>query len=291
MQLVFHTGAHFTEEERLMKCLLRNKERFRERGVSVPGPGKYRKLLRETMGPMVQSAVAADAREVLLDAILDDENADRVLLSNAHFFGAPRAAVRKGLLYPNAAQRMAHLVEIFGNDDLELFMAVRNPATFLPICFKKSPREDMPDFMGGVDPRAVRWSDTFRLIREAAPEVPITVWCNEDAPLLWSQIIREIGGLEHGEMVIGGFDLFGDIMSKEGMARFVAYLKSKSTMTEIQIRRVMVAFLEKFAIEEKVEEEIDMPGWTEELVHELTEIYDEDVFAIERIPGVQLISP
>lgn len=291
MQLVFHTGAHFTEEERLMKCLLRNKERFRERGVSVPGPGKYRKLLRETMGPMVQSAVAADAREVLLDAILDDENADRVLLSNAHFFGAPRAAVRKGLLYPNAAQRMAHLVEIFGNDDLELFMAVRNPATFLPICFKKSPREDMPDFMGGVDPRAVRWSDTFRRIREAAPEVPITVWCNEDAPLLWSQIIREIGGLEHGEMVIGGFDLFGDIMSKEGMARFVAYLKSKSTMTEIQIRRVMVAFLEKFAIEEKVEEEIDMPGWTEELVHELTEIYDEDVFAIERIPGVQLISP
>ena len=291
MQLVFHTGAHFTEEERLMKCLLRNKERFRERGVSVPGPGKYRKLLRETMGPMVQSAVAADAREVLLDAILDDENADRVLLSNAHFFGAPRAAVRKGLLYPNAAQRMAHLVEIFGNDDLELFMAVRNPATFLPICFKKSPREDMPDFMGGVDPRAVRWSDTFRLIREAAPEVPITVWCNEDAPLLWSQIIREIGGLEHGEMVIGGFDLFGDIMSKEGMARFVAYLKSKSAMTEIQIRRVMVAFLEKFAIEEKVEEEIDMPGWTEELVHELTEIYDEDVFAIERIPGVQLISP
>lgn len=291
MQLVFHTGAHFTEEERLMKCLLRNKERFRERGVSVPGPGKYRKLLRETMGAMAQSAVAADAREVLLDAILDDENADRVLLSNAHFFGAPRAAVRKGLLYPNAAQRMAHLVEIFGNDDLELFMAVRNPATFLPICFKKSPREDMPDFMGGVDPRAVRWSDTFRRIREAAPEVPITVWCNEDAPLLWSQIIREIGGLEHGEMVIGGFDLFGDIMSKEGMARFVAYLKSKSTMTEIQIRRVMVAFLEKFAIEEKVEEEIDMPGWTEELVHELTEIYDEDVFAIERIPGVQLISP
>lgn len=290
MQLVFHTGAHFTEEERLMKCLLRNKERFRERGVAVPGPGKYRKLLRETISAMPQTAIAANAREVLLDAILDDENADRVLLSNAHFFGAPRAAMRKGLLYPNGPERMTHLAQIFPDDDLELFMAIRNPATFLPVCFEKSPREDVAHFMDGVDPRAVRWSDTLLRIREAAPEVPITVWCNEDAPLLWSQVIREIGGLEHGDTVIGGFDLFGDIMSKEGMARFVAYLKSKPAITEIQIRRVMVAFLDKFALDEKIEEEIDITGWTSELIEEMTEIYEDDVLAIERIPGVQVIS-
>ena len=62
-------------------------------------------------------------------------------------------------------------------------------------------------------------------------------------------------------------------------------------MNEIQIKRVIVAFLDKFAIEEAVEQVIDMPGWTESFVNELTELYDEDVHAISRIPGVSLITP
>lgn len=291
MQLVFHTGAHFTEEERLMKCLLRNKETFSARGISVPGPGKYRKLLRQTVSAMSENSPAAGARDVLLDAILDGEKTERVLMSHANFLGAPKSVVRKGLLYPDAAERVAHLASIFHGDELEIFMAVRNPATFLPACFAKSAQDDVSDFMRGADPRDLRWTDTFVRIRAAAPEIPVTVWCNEDAPLLWSQIIREIGGLEHGETVVGGFDLVADIISKEGMERLTAYLKSKPEMTEIQIKRVMVAFLEKFALDEEIEEEIDLPGWTDELVEELSEIYDEDVFALSRIPGVTLISP
>ncbi len=291
MQLVFHTGAHFTEEDRLMKCLLRNKEHFSSRGVVVPGPGKYRKLLRQSLAAMSETEPTADAREVLLEAILDNEKADRVLLSHAHLFGAPRAALRKGVLYPNAPERLSHLADVFHLDDVEVFMGIRNPATFLPACFEKSPRDELADFLDGADPREVRWSKTLSKMREAAPEIPITVWCNEDAPLLWAQIIREIGALEHGEYVIGSFDLLSEIMTKEGMARFVAYLKAKPHMNEIQIRRVMIAFLDKFALEEAVEQEIDMPGWTSALVNEMTEIYEEDVHAIARIPGITLIEP
>lgn len=291
MQLVFHTGAHFTEEERLMKCLLKNKEAFGARGVAVPGPGKYRKLLRETMEAMDVSEPAGNAREVLLDAILDHETADRVLMSNGHFFGASRIAVRRGLIYPKAPTRMVQMAEIFEKDQIELFMALRNPATFLPAAYHRSSKEGLADFMGGVDPRAVRWSDTLLRIREAAPRISITVWCNEDAPLIWPEIIREMGGLNPGEAVEGSYDLLGEIMAPEGMNRFEEYLEKHPAMTEIQKRRVMVAFLDKYAIEEAIEEELDMPGWTDALVAEMTQTYDEDVFAIARIPGVQLISP
>ncbi|CAN0493328.1 unnamed protein product [Hapterophycus canaliculatus] len=34
-----------------------------------------------------------------------------------------------------------------------------------------------------------------------------------------------------------------------------------------------------------------MPGWTEPLVDELTELYDRDVETIGRMQGVTLISP
>ncbi len=291
MQLVLHTGAHFTEEERLMKCLLRNKGDFAKRGVIVPGPGRYRRLLRDTLNAMRDTAPAPGAREVLMDAILDDAGADRLILSNAHFFGAPRACIRRGVLYPGAPDRIAQFTQLFPYEDIEMFMALRNPATFLPAVFNKSPKEEMDDFLGGVDPVQIRWSDTLLRIRERVPSVGITVWCNEDAPLIWAQIIRDMAQLEHGQKITGGFDLLGEIMSREGMKRFRAYLKTHPVMNEMQKRRVIAAFLDKYALDDAIEEELDLPGWTEQLVQDMTDVYDEDVFAIQRIPGVQVISP
>lgn len=291
MQLVFHTGSHFSEEERLIKCLLRNKDRLRARGVAVPGPARYRKILRQSLAAMSKAEPATNAREVLLDAFLDQESADRVLLSNAHIFGAPRAAVRGGLFYPFAPERVSHLADVFCTDDIEIFMAVRNPATFVPKCFEKSPHDTLADFLKGTDPLSLRWSATVERMRAAAPEVPITLWCNEDAPLLWSQIIREMAGLDHGDHVIGGFDLVGEIMSESGRVRFEDYMASKPMLNEIQTRRVMSAFLDKFACEDALEEQINMPGWTHDLIDALTEDYEEDVHRIARIPGVQVIAP
>jgi len=75
------------------------------------------------------------------------------------------------------------------------------------------------------------------------------------------------------------------------MQRFRAYLKSHPTMTEMQKRRVIAAFLDKFAIEDEIEEELDAPGWTEETIDALTDLYEEDMHVIARIPGVSFIAP
>ena len=291
MQLVLHAGAHFTEEERLVRCLLRNKEDFSKRGVAVPGPGKYRTLLKETMAALQAAPPAPDARDVLLDVILDDENADRMILSHMFLFGAPRACVRNGTIYEAAPERLARLAQLFVHDDIELFLALRNPATFLPALFENAPQEDMNAFLRGADPYAIRWSDTLAAIRAVAPRITITAWCFEDMPMIWAQIIREMAGLEHGEKIIGGFDLLADIMSQEGMQRFRAYLKSHPTMTEMQKRRVIGAFLDKFAIEDEIEEEVNAPGWTEEVSETMTDIYEEDIERVARIPGVTFIAP
>ena len=59
----------------------------------------------------------------------------------------------------------------------------------------------------------------------------------------------------------------------------------------MQKRRVISAFLDKFGRDDMIEEELDLPGLTEALVDELSDIYDEDVFEISRIPGVNYIAP
>ncbi|WP_299559885.1 hypothetical protein [uncultured Sulfitobacter sp.] len=289
MKLVLHAGVHFTEEDRLMKCLLRNAEDFSAQGVSVPGPSKYRGILRDTLNAMVSTPATQGAREVLIDAILDDEKATRVILSDPNFFRTPKTAVQQGVLYPAAPVRMKRMKQIFATDDVEIFIGIRNPATLLPILHSKSSAPEPDAFWGGRDPREVRWSETIASLREAVPDTPLTVWCNEDTPLIWAHVIRQMAGLPDDQKIIGGFDLLSAIMSAEGMKRFRAYLKDHPVMTEHQKRRAIAAFLDKYALEEEVEEELDMPGWTEDLVTEMTDIYDEDVAAIDSIPGVRVL--
>ncbi|WP_424987798.1 hypothetical protein [Microbulbifer sp. S227A] len=291
MQVIFHTGAHCTDGDRILKCLLRNKQGFSERGIAIPGPGKYRELLGQSFRAMSTTAPAPDAREVLMDAILDEEHADRMILSNAYFLGSRRFAVQDGQFYPAAPERVTHLHRLFRGDKLTLFMGLRNPATFLPAVLGNATPEHLADVLGGADPGSLRWSDCLRRIRAAAPDMEMTVWCNEDTPLLWAHIIRQMAGLRADEKIVGGFDLLTDLITREGMQRFRAYLHKYPRLNENQKRGVIAAFLENFAIPEQVEEELDLPGWTDDLVGELTEAYDDDLARIRQIPGVTLIDP
>lgn len=291
MQVVFHTGAHCTDDDRLLRCLLRNKDTFSPRGISVPGPGKYRSLLKDAFAAMETGEPTDEARDVLIDAILDDETADRLILSNEHFFGSQRFALGGNRFYPQAHRRIVQMRRLFHFDQVELFMAIRNPASFVPqVMTRASPRR-MHEVEQGTDAVSLRWSEMLLRIRETAPDVPVTVWCNEDTPLIWAQVLREVAGIEHGEPILGEFDILHEIMAPEGVQRFETYVGAHAELTEMQKRRVIAAFLDKFAIEDAVEEELDLPGWTHELVEEMTELYDEDVMRIQHIPGVQLIAP
>lgn len=291
MQVVIQSGVHTTEHERLLKCLLRNKEDFARRGIAVPGPGRYRPLLKETLAAMDVSDPAPDARDIVLEEILDNQTADRLILSNTHLFGVQRDAIGDQRFYPLAHRKIEQMDRLFAYDDLEIFMAIRNPATFLPSVLTGLGPARIRGILQQNDAREFRWAELFGRIRQAAPDVAVTVWCNEDAPLIWGQIIREIAGLEPGTKVVGGFSLLSSIMTDEGMQRFRAYLHKNAGLNEMNRRRVIAAFLDKYAKADEIEEEIDLPGWTDEMVQNLTEIYDEDVLDIQRLPGVQVITP
>jgi hypothetical protein len=175
----------------------------------------------------LKTAPAAEgARDVLLGAIMDEEDADRLILSNVDFFGAPRAAVRRGILHPFAAERIAQIPKLLPDDEIEMFMALRYPARLLPAMFEHLPKPSMTSFLGVDEPCDICWSDTIHAIRIAAPDLTITVSCNENTPLLWLQIIHKIARLELGGEILDEFDLLNKNMSKEGMQRFAAYVKS-----------------------------------------------------------------
>jgi hypothetical protein len=134
-------------------------------------------------------------------------------------------------------------------------------------------------------------ADLVRRIRSIAPEATLTCWCNEDTPLIWAELVRDIAGLTPDVQITGGYDLLASIMSKEGMSRFLHYMQAHPPANDAQKRRIIAAFLDKYAIAEEVEEVVDMPGMTPEDIEDMSAAYDEDVQRIAQMPDVTFIMP
>ena len=176
MKIMLHLGAHCTDEGKLAKTLARNRKDFLDRGVSVPPPGNYHALLREAIHALDQGPPAEDAGDILIDAILEDDHAEQMILSNENFFGVPHMSIGDGQFYPLAEQRLADLRQLFPQAEIHLFLAIRDPGSFIPAVHAASTGMSLDRVLNGTDPGTLRWSDLVTRIRAIAPDMPLTLW-------------------------------------------------------------------------------------------------------------------
>lgn len=291
MQIALHLGAHCTDDDKLLRSLLKNRASLSEQGIVVPGPSKYRAAVRDTLNTLKGRAASTETQEAILDAIIDEEIADRVILSNQNFICVPPRAVGDGRLYPKAEYKVKWMRQLFQDHDVEYHMAIRNPATFLPAVYAETKSPSFEAFLDSTDPRNFRWSELFERIHTVNPDARFTVWCNEDTPLLWGQILREIAGCDPLTAMDGAHDIAEQIMSEDGVKRLRGYVAQHPPQTEVQRRRILAAFLEKFALEDELDFEIELPDWDAALLDEVTAAYDADIAEISQVPGVTVITP
>ncbi len=289
MRICFHIGAHETDEDQLVKSLLKNAKTLLAENVAVPGPGRYRPIINQVLDKLRGARASQDTQDVLLEQILDADDTDRLVLSSPYFLSNHPGALRGGRLYPRAGAATLGLRNLFPDNEVEFFIAVRNPATFVPALHMRLQKAPFAEYTAGIDPDTLIWSDVVRDIRAACPDAPVTVWCNEDTPLIWPEVMHRITGISPDIQLKGGFDILSRIMAREGVKRLRAYLGAHPPGTEDQRRRILAAFLDKYALEDEVEEELDLPGWTPELVDHFGDVYDDDMIELSRIDGVRLI--
>jgi len=75
------------------------------------------------------------------------------------------------------------------------------------------------------------------------------------------------------------------------MTRMQAYLDSHPPQSVMQRRKIVSAFLDKFALPERVDQDIEMPGWTADMVSEMTARYEEDVARIAQMDEITFLAP
>lgn len=291
MEIVFHLGAHCTDEDALLRCLLSNRDALMAEGIAVPGPSRYRPLIRETLLMLGGRTASADAQEVLLDAIIEEDEVDRVILCNPGFLGTYTRLLHDNQVYPQAGERLRGLRGLFPDHEVEFHIGFRDLATFLPACFEASGIESFADFMGTCDLRELSWHAMVERIQTALPECPLTVWANEDTPMIWPRVCGAVSGHSEGVVLEGTDALLQSIMQPKGFARLQAYLKEKPPVDEAARQRILGVFLEKYVNEAATEQEIELPGWSEQVIEYLSAAYEEDLEEIAAMDGVTVITP
>lgn len=287
---VYHVGVHCTDENLLVRSLMSNGANLNQRNIVVPRPRRYRNLVAEVIAKHRGNPMSDAEQQELFDAIVMGYPAERVILSHDNFLCMPQRIFEYDRLYSKTSFRSTWLRYLFPENPCEFFMAIRNPATFVPAALKLDNMPDYAGFLNGADPRDMRWSEVIKQLQDNNPGCPVTVWCNEDTPLIWPTILREITDADPDIALAGELDVLRSIMTEEGFERMESYLKTHRPPNEIQRRRVFAAFLDKFAIDAAIEEDIDLAGWTPELVDEITARYEDDVYQIERMSGVNFIA-
>ncbi len=261
-----------------------------ENGIMLRRPGEYRKLVRGMVRKLDGQPATQEEQETLLASIIRKQNVSRLIMSDASFLGVSARMLSGGELFQNAGRNAAAIRNLLPDYPVEFFLCIRNPATFLPEAFNTQTEKNFGGFFKKTNLPSLRWSNVILDIQRNNPDCKITVWCYEDLPIIWPTVLNELTGLDPQTSFKGGQDVIMRVLTSDGAKRLEGYIADHPTYNEAQHRRVRNVFFEKFADDNAVEDEIDLSGWSEDLIERLTELYDDDTELIEWMPGVDFIS-
>lgn len=291
MQIAFHIGANCTDEDRLLKSIFKDADSLLQQGIAVPGPGKYRKLLRDTVQQLDGASPKPDTRDILIDAIVEDDSIKRIVMTNDNFIAIPKRIFDHGVFYPQIDIKLRSLQRIFHRDELSLFFSIRNPASFLQDTVRRSEGLTLPQYLGMLTPKEIFWSDAVARIKHAAPDAHLYVWCNEDTPLIWEELIRLQSGTSPDAKVAGRYDLLDHVLTPEGLSHVKATLEDGSARDQHARQDIIADALEVYAKPELVEDQIELPELDADMVAVLSQNYEDDLAEISEMDGVTLVMP
>lgn len=291
MQLAFHVGCHATDEGKLVRSVLRSRDTLLAKGIHVPGPRRYRNILPDTLGILNGSAASDDAQKLLLGSVLDSEDAVRALFFHENLISTPSQVFAEDGLYTTAPGRFGAIASLFPSHEVEFTMALCNPATLVPALMQRARMPDLGALVTAQNAGRLRWLPTMERVMIENPDLRLTLWCNEDTPVLWPEVLRSLTKLGHDTPHEGDLDMAAALLPQEGFAELTQDMILDPPLSVASWRKRIMDALEDYPNPELMEVEVTLPGWTQDVIDEMTETYFADCAAIAALPGVTFLEP
>ncbi len=206
--VAFHVGAHKTATSHLQWSLRDASAALADRGVRYYGPAHFRlpgRSIQRLFGlrgkPHKQQRSPQDQLALLR------KSAQRLVLSEENYIGvlnSPRPKTVK-LRYPEAATRVNALARAMDAGQIDVFLGIRNPATFLASAYSQmllgGRLMTFDQFLELSPINSVNWFSLVKRFSRAAGVRSVTVWQYEDYEALFYQICSAMVGADAADVV------------------------------------------------------------------------------------------
>ncbi|WP_134680192.1 hypothetical protein [Paracoccus ravus] len=196
--LTIHLGAHKTASTHLQQCLRQVREQFEARGLAYLGPTELRSILHLNDAMVGQRRSKAfllcrrsfhELRAAFAHLLISEEN---ILggTQRTNMFSS------RGMIYPGAAPRLRRLINMAGGGPAEIFLGIRDPASFSVSCFalqvSLGNETRFDEYLRGRDPAGIRWSGLVSRLSSLETVSRIVVWRYEDYADLRPRLLQRL---------------------------------------------------------------------------------------------------
>lgn len=291
-QVTFHIGVQFSTGRDILLSAKANANLLRARDISLPPIRKARKIIDETLRRLDGMPPIPEEQDALLAELTAPGKVAHLVLDDDLRAGSLRDLFTGPTLYNGIETRIAPVAELFSNTSFRLSLALINPAVFLDRALASGTAiRALQSFVEAAHPAELSWREMVQRLRRAMPDVPLTIWCDEDAPLIWPRVLRHLFALPQHATPEARLLPLQPLLEPEGLTRLRAYLAKFPPETDAQYERVILLFLDKYGIEDALSPRCDIPGWDSAKIAEVTARYEDDIAALAQEEGVTLILP
>ncbi|MGJ8610896.1 MAG: hypothetical protein ACSHWY_07365 [Octadecabacter sp.] len=198
--IALHIGAHKTASSHLQKVLYNNREYLSDEGIRCYGPGYLRQTgqsLAELFG-MSWSEGDPPKRAPHDQLRFLAKGRKRLVFTEENFVGTLSDKYGRVSLpvYPNGVERVTELAAALAPIEPQVFLAVRNPATYMASAYSQGLLEGAHigprTFRARNDWRKIDWADYVTRLRDIAGIGEVLVWRQEDYDLSHRLILRRL---------------------------------------------------------------------------------------------------
>ncbi|GAA3866849.1 hypothetical protein [Celeribacter arenosi] len=296
MRVTLHVGLHFAGAPRLIAGLRANNPAFEAGGTFVPRQKEYRAPVADILQKL-DGLPPIEAEQIeLLSQILKNRKTSHLLMSDVLWAGALDAAFSEGRLYADLGVNVARVAELFDTSDVRIAISLRDPVGFVSDALSTPELAGkMTPFLRNCDTATLGWEQGLQELRAALPTSSIVAWREEDAPLIWPRVLRELGRLPRDAPVARSYAPLRQILSAKGMRQLFGEVASTPPVDDIAFENLVRRFLAEFAVPDNLPDRpvgsVNIPGWSQEAYHGITQRYWAQTAAFGKEEGVTFIAP
>lgn len=235
-RIIVLPGAHKTATSHLQSALASASPALAAERVAYIGPQAIRRhlmpltyLLRDGAKPSILRDVVAGQ----LDLLTDGTQPDTVILADENILGSTDLSMLVSSdqgLYPWGAGRLSRLIALLPDTRIEVGLAIRDLAGFLPSAYgeelRHAPIRTWADYRAKVPVEKLSWSAFVRRLGEEIDPVPIALWRYDGYPAIAKDLLDWLLPASAADAVSLSGPVKRSGFSGGAIARIEAYLAS-----------------------------------------------------------------